>query len=213
MIVQHDLSKPVYDHLKHMIKTGELQPGQKLIQEELAEKLGVSRTPLMKALQSLEHEMLVESKPRRGMYVKNVSLKEMIDVYDCREGIECTAVRLIIERASVKEIESLKKKFSPFIKEKEINEAKYRTADEKFHDMIIELSKNPILKRMSDLSNIHKRVYHYGLLRSPSETLKEHLAIADAIMIRDVDRAVKAVQAHIDQSKKILITKSKEQND
>ncbi len=211
MIVQSDLSKPVYEEIKKMIESGALKPGQKLLQEELAEKLGVSRTPLMKALQTLEHELFVESKPRRGMYVKNVSFEEMIDVYDCREGIECTAVRLVIERASKKEIGLFYKVFAPFLNQIPIDIEKYSLADERFHDLLIELAKNPILKKMSSVSSIHKRVYLFGLLRSPDETIKEHLDIISAIEKRDINAAVQAVKKHIDYSKQILITKKENQ--
>ena len=78
-VIQHNnLSRPVYERLKGMIANGMLSPGQKLIQEKLATEFGVSRTPLLKALQSLEHEMLVESIPRRGIYVRQISMQEMI---------------------------------------------------------------------------------------------------------------------------------------
>ncbi|MFY0606574.1 MAG: GntR family transcriptional regulator [Cyclobacteriaceae bacterium] len=207
MIQQHDLSKPVYDHLKKMIEKGQLVPGQKLVQEDLARQLGVSRTPLLKALQSLEHEMLVQSIPRRGMYVKDVTLEEMIDVYDCREGIECTAIRLVIERSSDAEIKKFRPIFQPFYESESIDGKKYGMADEQFHDLIISLSKNSILQRMSTLSNIHKRVYVYGLIRPPKETLREHLDMIEAIESRDVKKAIQAVKAHIELSKNILISK------
>ncbi len=205
-IIQHnDLSQPVYERLKEMISSGELSPGQKLIQEKLAAELGVSRTPLLKALQSLEHEMLVESVPRRGMYVKQISMQEMIDVYDCREAVECMALRLAIERATNTELLNIEKLFQPFINITTINMNKYRKVDEKFHDLIIDLSKNPVLKKMSQVSNIHKRVYQYGLIRSPDETLVEHVRIVDAMINRDSETAVRELRNHIGTSRKKLV--------
>jgi DNA-binding GntR family transcriptional regulator len=212
-IIHHDdLSKPVYDRLKEMIEKGMLPPGQKLIQEKLAASLGVSRTPLLKALQSLEYEMLVESIPRRGMYVKQISAEEMINVYDCREAVECMAVRLVIERASDAEILKLKKIFEPFIKTASIDPDKYRKADEQFHDMIIDLSKNPILKKMSNVSDIHKRVYQFGLIRSPEDTLIEHIRIAEAILNRDQEMAYLELRNHIGRSRKKLSEKNINKN-
>ncbi len=201
-IIQHnDLSQPVYERLKEMIANGLLPPGQKLIQEKLAAELGVSRTPLLKALQSLEHEMLVESIPRRGIYVRQISTQEMIDVYDCREAVESMALRLVIERASDIEVLKIKKVFEPFIDKARIDLKKYRKADERFHDMIIDLSKNPVLKRMSQLSDIHKRVYQYGLIRPPEETLIEHMNIAGAILKRDMELADRELRNHIGLSR------------
>ena len=132
---------------------------QKLVQEKLASDLGMSRTPLLKALQNLEHEMLVESIPRKGIYVRQISIQEMIDVYDCREAIESMAVKLLIDRAEDKELEKLKVIFKPFVNANKIATGHYRRADERFHDMIIDLSRNPVLKKMSGISEIHKRVY------------------------------------------------------
>ncbi len=212
-LIRHDdLSKPVYDRLKAMIENGALSPGQKLIQEKLAATLGVSRTPLLKALQSLEYEMLVESIPRRGMYVKQISTEEMINVYDCREAVECMAVRLVIERASDAEIQKIKKVFEPFINADIIDPAKYRKADEQFHDMIIDLSKNPILKKMSNVSDIHKRVYQFGLIRSPEDTLNEHVRIAQAIVSRNQEIAVKELKNHIGLSRLKLTEKEGSKN-
>jgi len=135
--IEHsELSQPVYQRLKEMIVNGSLLPGQKLKQEKLAAELGVSRTPLLKALQSLEHEMLVESIPRRGMFVKEISAQEIIDVYDCREAVESMALRLAIERATDAEILKMKKIFEPFSDTDKIDVKKYQKADENFHDLI-----------------------------------------------------------------------------
>lgn len=205
-IVQHtDLSKPVYEILKKMIRSGELKPGQKLVQEQLAQQLGVSRTPLLKALQSLEHEMLVESIPRRGMYVKEVSLEEMIHVYECREAIEGMAVRLLISRATKNEIQKLAHLFDDFESTDAIDQEKYSQADERFHDMIIKLSKNPVLAKMSSVSQIHKRVYEFGLVRVPTDTLSDHKKIIAAILEHNADEAENQLRRHISQSKNILI--------
>lgn len=211
--IQHnDLSQLVYERLKEMIESGALAPGQKLVQEKLAAALGVSRTPLLKALQSLEYEMLVESIPRRGMYVRQISMQEMIDVYDCREAVESMALKLAIERATDGEILKMKKIFEPFIHTTSIDATKYRKADELFHDLIIDLSKNPVLKKMSQVSDIHKRVYQYGLIRPPEETLAEHIRIVDAIMNRDFTTADHELRNHIGFSREKLAQHQKKKS-
>ncbi|NND05348.1 MAG: GntR family transcriptional regulator [Saprospiraceae bacterium] len=212
-VIQHNnLSQPVYDRLKKMIQKGELAPGQKLVQERLATALGVSRTPLLKALQMLEHEMIVESIPRRGMYVREISLQEMIDVYDCREAIESTAVKLVIERATDTELSKLKEIFEPFAKTQHIHAGKYRKADEKFHDMIVELSKNPVLQKMSSVSDIYKLVYQYGLIRPPEETMIEHALIIKAILNRDLESADRALRNHISLSRQKLAQRQQDKS-
>jgi len=71
-----------------MILAGELKPGEKLPQEKIAEQLGVSRMPLHKAFVMLEDEFLVESIPRRGIFIRKPDIQEIIDAFECREGLE-----------------------------------------------------------------------------------------------------------------------------
>jgi DNA-binding GntR family transcriptional regulator len=138
-MIQHtDLSIPVYNKLKEMIIKSELKPGEKLLQEKLAARLGVSRTPLLKALQMLEYDFLVESIPRRGMFVKKLSTEEMCDIYDVREGIESVAVRLVSERINEKQLRQLKNIWKPFVNNTHIDMEKYRKADDGFHALLLE---------------------------------------------------------------------------
>lgn len=204
--IEHsNLSKPIYDTLKEMILNREFQPGQKIIQEKIAQQLGVSRTPLMKALQMLEHELLLESIPRRGIYVKKVSNKELVDLYFCRESIECMAIRLATERASKNDIIKLEKLFAPYQNQLgEINPKKYQASDEAFHNMIIELCDNSILEKMSRLSQIPNRVYSLGLLRTPGETLSEHLDMIQAMKTGDAVLAEQKMKDHIKLSREAL---------
>ena len=83
-----DLSSDIVDRIKAMIFSGELLPGQQIRQEEFAQQFGVSRTPLLHALQVLKSEMLVESFPNRGMFVRTISLKELKDIFEYREAID-----------------------------------------------------------------------------------------------------------------------------
>jgi DNA-binding GntR family transcriptional regulator len=139
MIQHSDLSIPVYEKLKEMIISNDLKPGEKLLQEKLAARLGVSRTPLLKALQMLEYEFLVESIPRRGMVVKKLSIDEMCDIYDVREGIETVAVRLVTERISDKQLRQLVSIWRPFKNQESIDSDKYRKADDRFHALCLNI--------------------------------------------------------------------------
>src|ERR1700748_1369212 len=108
-----------------MILSDELIPGQKIVQEKIAKQLGVSRTPLLKALQMLEYEMLVESIPRRGMFVKQMDWQEMVEVCDGRECLEGMAVNLLTENKNTAVLQKLQKLMEPFLSG-EIDVAKYR---------------------------------------------------------------------------------------
>lgn len=201
MIEHSDLSIPVYEKLKEMILNNELAPGEKLLQEKLASQLGVSRTPLLKALQMLEYDLLVESIPRRGMFVKKITARELIDIYDVREGIETVAVRLVIERADEKQIKLLQSIWLPFVEQIKINSEKYQKADDSFHELLLEFSGNKILEKTYRTSFLQARIVQMGIMRPPEETLPEHLELVQAIANRNTEKATEILKNHLRRSK------------
>lgn len=184
-----------------MILKNELKPGEKLLQEKLAAQLGVSRTPLLKALQMLEHELLVESIPRRGMFVKKLSIDEMNEIYEVREAFECMAIKLTIRKLTPAKLEKLNKKWQPFSKTGNIDIKAYQAADESFHSLLVDFASNQVLKKAFDLSFIHSKVIQMGLMRPPQVTLPEHLELLKAIENRDEDLAAQLMSNHISKSK------------
>jgi DNA-binding GntR family transcriptional regulator len=204
MIQHSDLSIPVYNKLKEMILDNELKPGEKLLQEKLAARLGVSRTPLLKALQMLEYDFLVESIPRRGMFVKKLSTNEMRDIYDVREGIETVAVRLVAERRDEKQLRQLKTIWKTFAEGTPIDSDKYRKADDRFHALLLEFSGNKMLQKIYSHSLVQLRVEQMGLMRPPEETIAEHLAILNAIEKSDAELAVHELRNHLQKSKALI---------
>ncbi|WP_298346124.1 GntR family transcriptional regulator [uncultured Algibacter sp.] len=209
MIEHTDLSKPIYKRLKEMIRNGELKQGEKLVQEKIAERLGVSRTPLMKALLALENEYLVESKPRRGMYLRVLDRKEIIDIYVCREAIEGMAARVLATKKNMSHVSQLKACFNPFTSDTDIDVDAYAKADETFHSLLIKLTDNTPLDKIYFFNDIHDRVVGHGLVRAPKDTLKEHFDIIEAIAIGDADKAEALTRLHINKSKELLINQHK----
>jgi len=195
VLVQH-----VYQTLKDMILSGQFEPGEKLYQEKIAERLGVSRTPIVKAFQILEHEMLIENIPRRGMYVKSLKISDLLDAFECRQGIETTAIRIIVGKITSNEINELKSIFEPFVNSKRINRKAYLKADSDFHRRLIGMSGNEYLKRINQIIHVYEHTYKYGLIREPSETLPEHLKIISALETRDAGLAEEYMRSHIRKS-------------
>lgn len=209
--IEHsDLSIPVYEKLKDMILSNQLKPGEKLLQEKLAAQLGISRTPLLKALQMLEYDYLVESVPRRGMFVKKLTIQEMRDIYDVREGIETVAVRLVIERAGEKQLKKLQDTWKTFKGKKKIDRQKYQIADDKFHALLLEFSGNKILEKTYRNSFLQARIMQMGIMRTPEETLPEHLDLVQAISERNAAKADKVIKEHLRRSKALIETNFKE---
>ncbi len=200
-----ELVDRLYLTVKQMILDQQLVPGQKLVQEKLATELGVSRSPLLKALQRLESELLVESFPRRGMYVKQLAPDEVRDIFQCRAVIEGLSARLTAERAAPTEIEKLQACFAPFIKTKVIDAVAYGKADRHFHHLIMTFSGNAVVTRLELMTNIHQTAFQAGLLRPPVETLPEHLAIIDAISVQNGPEAERLMRSHIEDSGRLLL--------
>ncbi|AUP80594.1 GntR family transcriptional regulator [Flavivirga eckloniae] len=207
MIEHTSISEPIYLKLKQMILNGELKQGEKIVQEKIAEQLGVSRTPLMKALLTLENEYLVKSIPRRGMYIRSWDEKEIIDIYVCREAIEGMAARLLAQSKDDNAIEQLKACFNPFLASEKIDLDAYTNADEMFHSLLIKLTGNAPLDKIYFFGNIHEKVIGHGLVRPPEETLDEHFKIIKAIEAGDEDKAEQYAREHIKKSRELLFDK------
>ncbi|MGR3809743.1 GntR family transcriptional regulator [Jiulongibacter sp. NS-SX5] len=204
-----DLSIQAYEVLREEIITGKLAPGEKLIQEKLAERLGLSRMPLHRAFQMLQDEMLVEAKPRRGFYVREQSKKSLLDAFLCREVLDGLAARTLAQNSSHKSIaKDLKKIFQAFLEQKDINEKAYRKADEVFHNTLVELSENQMLIRMNNMGQFLRQSYVFGLVRPPQETLTEHLAIIQAIEDGNTERAEQEIKNHARKSIETLEVES-----
>ncbi|MBL8965502.1 MAG: GntR family transcriptional regulator [Spirochaetaceae bacterium] len=207
MIEYEDLSEKVYRSIKTMILEGELEPGEKLRQEELALRLGISRTPLAAAFSKLEKEMLVELLPRRGARVRTLSSEELLDLYEIRMRLEPLGA---FEAAQVL-AGARPSPIDPDEGRRRLEEAlaRYRTAvatekaptiklaDYDFHLAIVELSGNEPLRRLITSSNIVFISNQRGLLKAAGVSLAEHEALVAAIAEGAPDRAEAVMEAHL----------------
>lgn len=207
-IISDELSKLAYQNVKGMILSKQLVPGQKIVQEKLADELGISRTPLRSALEMLEAEYLIKSIPRKGVIVREFTNEEIIEIYDCRIALENTAVQLFTTRATDAEIEKLKGFFDPFKNVEGIDALAYQIADSKFHDTIIKQCGNNFLYNLFQKGNLLICIDLIGLIRPPHETLQEHTEIITAIQKRDPGLAGTLIKVHLDKSRQLIIEKT-----
>lgn len=205
-ITSDELSKQAYKKVKQLIVSKKLAPGQKIVQEQLADKLGISRTPLRAALQMLEAESLIESIPRRGVVVRQFTDTEIIEIYDCRIALESTAVRLFTKRATEEQIDRIHRILTDFEKGP-IDIGQYQKADSAFHDFIIGNCGNRFLYDLFQKGNLLGCIDRIGLLRSPEETLPEHLNIISAMRMRDADKAERLIKEHLEKSSRLILKK------
>ncbi len=200
-----DLITAVYKRIREMIIAGAIKPGEKIKQEHISRSLGVSRTPVLKALERLASDNWVDYEPRHGFSVKELTIKEMKEIFELRELIEGAVARRVAETATEEQIRMLEgiwaefKGFEGEWTQDRID--RYEKADREFHFAMIEMSGNSLIKRVNENFSIFRFSYQRGLMRNPADTLKEHLALLEAIKSRNEDSAKKIAMAHLSASR------------
>ena len=172
-----NLDQKAYEIVKNMITERQILPGEKIPQEKLAHELGISRTPLVSALKFLEHEKLVESKPRRGYFVRLFSKQEMVSIFELREVLEGLAAKRAAANITDEEIDILNSFFRPFAESANITDFRaYAKEDRRFHNFITEIGSKEFLKSILQTYNVITASYQYlsseGLVRTPNETIE-----------------------------------------
>jgi len=200
-----NLDHKVYLILRKMIIDRKLLPGEKIPQENLAQDLGISRTPLVSALKFLEQEKLLEVKPRRGFFVRLFTKQEMVNIFELREVLEGLAARRAASNITDTQIIRLKSFFKQFAKLTDITDYKaYAIEDRRFHNFVTEIGSKEFLKNILETYNIIRYSYQLisseGLVRPPNETIKEHQAIIEAITKRDSVAAEDLMRLHLQKS-------------
>ncbi len=193
------LEEYAYTELRDMITHGTLKAGEQLVQEDLATKLGVSRTPLRRALANLERDNFVRLSPRGEAYVLAFGPEEIASMFEIRAVLEGLTCRLAAPNIGTKHTIYLRSLLEAAAEEVERTGdwSAYRQADIEFHTYLTERAENPMLVKLLDSFQVMGLSLAQGLLRPPQETLQEHLAIIDALEAHDPDRAEKAMLSHI----------------
>ncbi|MBS4537024.1 GntR family transcriptional regulator [Clostridium sp. D2Q-11] len=204
------LREIVFEHLRESIILGKMKPGERLMEIQLAESLGVSRTPVREAIRKLELEGLVIMVPRKGAYVSEVSLKDIKEALEIRASIEGLGAYLAAERMEEDEIEALKKKHEELkicINDGDV--ACIVEKDTELHDIIFKATRNNMLMDLVDglREQVQRfRVSYVSSHHKSSELAKEHQKIIDAIEMRDKEAAKKYAEEHIEISKKYIVS-------
>lgn len=199
----------VFQTLRQAIVTGEFSPGERLMEIKLANKLGVSRTPVREAIRMLELEGLVVMIPRRGAEVARITEKDLRDALEVRTAIEELSVELACARIDEEGKEKLKRACMEF---KEAIDTKHVQnivdGDVKFHDVIFELTQNERLINLAH--NLREQVYRYRVeyvkdFSYHDILVKEHYDITNAILMNDVATAKEIMRKHLYNQELIVI--------
>jgi len=194
-----------YREIRQRIVHKKLAPGSKFNQVKLAEELGISRTPVVKALYKLEAEGLVDNVPQKGFTVHQLTVSELLELFSLREALDTIMVNSLIDNITNRQIEMLEGILHPFDTEwtPELIE-QYWLADQLFHNTLMELSDNILAKKVNETFQVLNRTYRGGLMRHPSESLKEHRALVAALKNHDGKLARQLTIEHIAQGKELL---------
>lgn len=199
-IEHEDLDQLTYKTLKKMILDGQLKQGEKIVQDNLANLLGVSRTPLRRAISQLIQERLIENNGR-GTFVKQYSPEEMISAFEIRAVLEGLASRLCARFMTDTDIQELENLFEKAMSQITENDwTAYREADREFHNRISKQAQSHMLSDILDQFQVLGITYLKGLTRPPQETIMEHMEIIQALKKRSEDEAERAAVAHIRKS-------------
>lgn len=192
----------VFQTLRTAILKGDLKPGERLMELQLASKLGVSRTPIREAIRMLEQEGLAIMIPRKGAEVARMTEKDMEDVLQIRCSLEELAVRLACQNITQMEMQELRVAMEQF-REKTTTEdiAAIAQADVNFHDVLYKSADNP--KLLGLLNNLREQMYRYRVeyLKNPSiyqQLITEHRQLYETVKMQDAEKAAAYTRMHLE---------------
>lgn len=203
------LREVVFESIRGAIISGVLKPGERLMEVQFAQKMGVSRTPIREAIRKLELEGLVAMIPRKGAYVADLSIKNITDVLEVRAALEGLASGLAALRMSeteIKELELIAAQFQKAIEENEVDGIIQTDMD--FHDMIFKATRNEKLLQITNSLREQVQRFRIMYLNKSIKSLdltKDHYEIVDAISKRNADMAEKLAKRHIENAEKQLM--------
>jgi len=209
LLQSSSLTTVVQQEIERAILAGEYEPGSKLIEATLAEKMGVSRGPVREAFRTLEEAGLVRNEKNRGVFVRSIPMDEAIEIFDLRAAMDELVGRLLaknITPAQLKELKAVVSAMEKAVKDEDAHQ--YHLLNLQFHDRLIEMAGNRKLtdiyrKLIKELSLFRRLNLADGWLMPVSAN--EHRQIVKAIASGDEEAAGRAMFKHAMESKERTI--------
>lgn len=207
----------VFNTLRRAILTGELKPGERLMEIHLANRLGVSRTPIREAIRKLELEGLVTMIPRRGAEVAQITEKSLQDVLEVRRALDALSVELACDRISPEALHALGEACDAFAAATKTKDTKkIAEADVALHDIIVQAADNSRL--VSLVNNLSEQMYRYRFeyLKDASahgQLIEEHRIIYESIRKKDKKTAAETAKLHIDNQEQSIMKQLRVERD
>ncbi len=203
------LREIVFETLREAIINATLKPGERLMEIQLAEEMGVSRTPVREAIRKLELEGFVVMVPRKGAYVAGISMKDIADVFEIRAALEGLAAGLAAERITEDELEQLERilvKVGESVTNNNLQQL--IEVDTEFHDTLYKACRNERLVQI--VSNLREQIQRFrtASLSTPGRmqfALQEHKNIVEAVSERNVELAQALAREHIENAENSML--------
>lgn len=207
------LAKQVYDQMRQHIMTRKYLPGEKLDMQSLADRFGVSRSPVKDAIQQLVHEGLLEVIPRKGTYVTDIQLEDFLEVIETRLMVEqwaSTRFLTTVTAEQLKRLQTTVDEMDQLLTKDAFNFEQYSKLDMMFHENIVEWANNSRIQSIYRSLNTHvilSRIVYSTSLESTIERHKDHHQLLKAIEEKNVEQFHKAIEQHLTSLKEEAITR------
>ncbi len=195
------LPNRVYLILEEAILQGKIKQGDRLIEEDLAGKLGISRAPIREALRMMQKEGLIVISPRKGAFVNSISPEDIAEIYEVSSALEGLAVKLFCTRCPDEELKALQQLYAGMEEQvKKKNIVQYRKLNRQFHEALIHGSRNKRIKEICGI--LQKQISWFQNMNLSMQSrmeisLQEHKHIIDAFLAQDPETAGNAACEHI----------------
>ena len=198
------LRERILDILRDAIVSGEMRPGQPLVEMELASQLGVSRAPLREALQTLSREGLIETTPYKGTIVRHLTKRDIEELYSLRSTLEIFALQRIMTLNNAASVQRLQTIFEQMLAAAQSGDLKaVNNIDRDFHDTLIELSQHHLLAQTWSVVSLRVRQVMALTNRRNSDITRiayNHLPIINAIANQNEAEAILLLREHVASS-------------
>lgn len=211
IIERKSLAHDAYNEIRERIYSNEIKPGDLIKESNIAEELGISRTPVREAIKMLVSEDILEVRDGVGTFVKVLSFKDIKDIYEVRKLLEVLAAKSSIYRIPIEIINGLEDHFKAYMKECEkgnLNGDRFSDIDLEVHKLIVDYCDNEYAKNIYTGMKLKiKQSQHisYENLNNTMESITQHLEILRLIKEKDLVKLIKFIEEHIDWSLRCLL--------
>lgn len=202
-LARQSVSKDVMAYIKEQILSGELNPGDRIVETRLAKELGISQTPVREALRHLQGEGIIDIVPNKGPMVCTLDMKDVFEIYSLRSVIEGLAIRLTTEWATDEEVEQLETIYQEMKNKLDDPSVEYLLEDSfRIHDMIMRLSNHAqlysIYQSLSFKISLINRLL--GTKKTKQYEVDQHEELIEAVKSRNLEHAEQVMRKHIFRS-------------